>query len=89
MTLKIMIVNTPDNPTDRIIEVERLGVFPGKRNLFAGMSMDGLVFEGSEYHIREAAILVPAAGGPAHGAASGCVGVTNPEPPEETKPQEG
>ena len=60
MTLKVLIVNTPDNPTDKIIEVEHVGVTnPGKRNLFAGMSMDGLVYEGSEYHIREAAIPPP------------------------------
>lgn len=69
MTLRILIVNMPENPTDRVIEVERVG-YTEKRVLWGGQSMDGLVFEGSEYHIREAAI-------------------PPPEPPEETKPQEG
>lgn len=55
MTLKIIIVNDPSNPTDRAVEVERLGYDPRKTILKAGQALDGLVFEGSEFHVKETA----------------------------------
>lgn len=61
MTLKILIVNTPDNPQDRVIEVARHGSYEGKTVLWAGMSMEGLVFDGSEYHVKEIAVPAPQA----------------------------
>ena len=73
MTLRIMIVNAPDIPTDTIIEVSRLPLDDSKgsfvTHLWPGQSMEGFISDGAEYHIREAAI--PPA-----------------EAPEETKPQQ-
>ena len=56
MTLKIIIVSTPENPSDRVIEVRRQGDIEGQTVLWAGESMEALVYEGSEYHVKEIAV---------------------------------
>lgn len=54
MTLKIIIINDSSNPTDRAVEVERLGIYtPTKTVLKSGERMEGYVFEGSEFHVKE------------------------------------
>ena len=59
MTPKIIIKNTPDNPSDRVIEVRRQrGDIEEQTVLWAGQSMEAFVYEGNEYHVKE--ISVPA-----------------------------
>jgi hypothetical protein len=54
MTLKIVIVNDAGNPSDRVVEVERQGVYmTAKTVIKAGESMEGMVYDGSEYHAKE------------------------------------
>lgn len=54
MTLRILIVNDPGNPTDKEAAVKVCGPSPYERMLKGGQAVDVLLYEGQEITVKEA-----------------------------------